>query len=336
MTQDKPDYPKIASFVLTGLALLAVLIKGLLAALFAGFLVYSLVHLLAPALGRNLNSQRSRVVAVALLGTGIVLALSAGIWVIASWFHLDAHGVPTVLQRLADIIETSRSQIPDWLRRHLPDSVESLREMLGAWIREHASEAKLVGEEAGRTVVHLLLGMVIGAMAALYDTTTRRELLPLAKALHQRVRLFHQSFDRIVFAQVRIAALNAVFTGLFLFIALPLAGVRLPLSKTLVVITFIAGLLPVAGNLISNTILVLVALSVSLKVAVASLVFLVVIHKLEYFLNAKIIGSHINAHAWELLTAMLAMEALFGIPGLVAAPVFYAYLKSELAQAGLV
>jgi predicted PurR-regulated permease PerM len=67
-----------------------------------------------------------------------------------------------------------------------------------------------------------------------------------------------------------------------------------------------------------------------------SLLFLVTIHKLEYFLNAKIIGMQINARAWELLGAMLLMEALFGIPGVIAAPVFYAYLKIELANAGLV
>jgi predicted PurR-regulated permease PerM len=53
-------------------------------------------------------------------------------------------------------------------------------------------------------------------------------------------------------------------------------------------------------------------------------------------LNAKIIGAQINAKAWELLTAMLIMEALFGIPGVIAAPVFYAYLKTELLAQGQV
>ena len=72
------------------------------------------------------------------------------------------------------------------------------------------------------------------------------------------------------------------------------------------------------------------------EVALAALAFLIAIHKLEYFLNAKIIGSQINARAWELLAAMLAMESLFGIPGVIAAPVFYAYIKTELTDADLV
>ena len=72
------------------------------------------------------------------------------------------------------------------------------------------------------------------------------------------------------------------------------------------------------------------SLSVSMGTAIASLVFLVVIHKFEYFLNAKIIGGQIESRAWELLLAMLVMEAAFGLPGVIAAPIFYAYVKREL------
>ena len=117
---------------------------------------------------------------------------------------------------------------------------------------------------------------------------------------------------------------------------LPIFHDTLPLSKTLVLVTFIVGLLPVIGNLISNTIIVAVALSVSFPAAVMSLVFLILIHKLEYFLNARIVGGQIEARAWELLIAMLVMEAAFGIPGVVAAPIFYAYIKRELIYLRLV
>ena len=70
--------------------------------------------------------------------------------------------------------------------------------------------------------------------------------------------------------------------------------------------------------------------------AMASLAFLVIIHKLEYFINARIVGSQIEASAWELLLAIVVMEAAFGLPGVVAAPVFYAYLKAELTARGWV
>jgi predicted PurR-regulated permease PerM len=117
---------------------------------------------------------------------------------------------------------------------------------------------------------------------------------------------------------------------------LPLLGIHLPLVKTLIAITFVLGLIPVAGNLISNSIIVIVSLSQSLTVALGSLLYLVVIHKFEYFLNARIVGDQIRARAWELLIVMLMMEAAFGIAGVVAAPIYYAYIKSELRAKNLV
>jgi predicted PurR-regulated permease PerM len=43
-----------------------------------------------------------------------------------------------------------------------------------------------------------------------------------------------------------------------------------------------------------------------------------------------------HAQAWELLLAMLKLEALFGLAGLVSAPVIYAQLKHMLQERGLV
>jgi predicted PurR-regulated permease PerM len=109
-----------------------------------------------------------------------------------------------------------------------------------------------------------------------------------------------------------------------------------PLVKILVAMTFVVGLMPIAGNLISNTAIVIVCLSQGVGLAVISLAYLVIIHKLEYFLNARIIGSHVNARAWELLIAMLVMQAAFGLVGLIAAPIYYTYFKDEFRAKGLV
>ena len=273
---------------------------------------------------------------MASLGALIVLLLTLLIWSAISFFLSDAGSLPVLLKKMADLIEQSRHQIPPWIAAHLPQSAEALQQMLTEWMREHAAQATHLGQETGRTLVHLLIGMVIGAMAALYDTTRVHHYKPLSAALHLRIVRLHEAFRQVVFAQVRIAAINATFTALFLAVALPMLGVHLPFVKTMIAITFIAGLLPVLGNLISNTVIVIVSLSHSLSIAVVALLFLITIHKLEYFLNAKIIGTQINARAWELLTAMLAMEALFGVPGVIAAPVFYAYVKTELSAAGMV
>ena len=158
----------------------------------------------------------------------------------------------------------------------------------------------------------------------------------IAKGISDRVDHLCSAFRRIVFSQLRISALNTFLTAIYLVVILPLTGTDLPLTKTMIAVTFFAGLLPIIGNLISNTVIVLISLSISPLVALGSLTFLVVIHKLEYFANAHIIGTQIRARAWELLIAMLVMESAFGIAGLIAAPIYYAYLKDELTSQKLI
>ncbi len=339
-TPEKFGKIHIASYIIAAVSLLIVLQKGLLAALFAGLLVYSLVHLMTPFLTKRVSGEYARLVAVAALGALTITLLTAAIWGAILFFRSDAGNIQSLLHRLADIIDVSRDQIPSWLRERLPDDADGLREMITIWLREHAVEAKSIGAQAGVTILHLLIGMIIGmiigAMVALHDTVSHSAYLPLASALRERVVNLSIAFQNIVFAQVRIAAINTIITAVFILIILPMAGISLPLSKSLIAITFFAGLLPVVGNLISNTVLVIVSLSHSLHMAVAALLFMVVIHKLEYFLNARIIGSRINARTWELLVVMLVMESLFGVAGVIAAPVFYALLKMELKDRKLV
>lgn len=109
----------------------------------------------------------------------------------------------------------------------------------------------------------------------------------------------------------------------------------MPHAPLLIAITFLFGVVPIAGNLISNTIITFIALSVSLKLAIASLVFLILVHKLEYFLNSTIIGQRIRNPVWLTLIALIVGERLMGIPGLVLAPVVLNYLRVEMLKVEL-
>ena len=68
----------------------------------------------------------------------------------------------------------------------------------------------------------------------------------------------------------------------------------------------------------------------------SALSFLVIIHKLEYFIEAKIIGTEINAKIYEILLAMIMFEILFGIVGLIIAPIVYSFTKTVLINKKLV
>jgi predicted PurR-regulated permease PerM len=181
--------------------------------------------------------------------------------------------------------------------------------------------------------MHALVGMVLGALVSLRSESSPAATAPLARALTTQVRGFSDAFRYVVFAQTRISAVNTFLTVLSLRWATVRSGYP---RQTMILATFVVGLVPIVGNLITNTIIVVISLNHSVRIAICSLLFLVVIHKLEYFVNARLVAGQIKARAWELLIAMLLMESLFGIPGLVVAPIIYAYVKGELSEQGLV
>jgi predicted PurR-regulated permease PerM len=328
---------QVTTQILAAFALIGALRVGLLASLLAGLLVYELVRSLAPRRNSGLVSRRTgKIVIVALLALLIIVGIGAAILGLFALLSSGSESLPILLQKMADVIETARSRLPEWAISSFPADPDELKIALAAWLREHAGQLRSIGQDVWRTLLHVLFGMIIGGLIAVSREAKTAQPGPLAGALTARARLLGAAFRSVVFAQVRISALNTALTGFYLLAVVPLIATPLPLTKTIIAVTFIAGLLPVIGNLISNTVIVVVSLSVSPLLAIASLTFLVLIHKLEYFVNARVMGTQIRAQAWELLAAMLVMDSVFGVPGLIAAPVYYAYLKNELSARRLI
>ncbi|MCI3206266.1 MULTISPECIES: hypothetical protein [Pandoraea] len=335
-TPDRNFWVELASYVFAAVALWLILSIHLLSAVLAGMVVYQLVHLLGPRLQLRISSERARLVAVALLSAVIVALMTALVFGVITFFRSDAGHLEHINGKMMEALEQARAQLPMWLTDRLPADSQDIHDAMTGFLKDHTQEVSFVGKEALNSLVHIIIGLVLGALVALSTIRPVQHMRPLAAALTRRVTLFGDAFRRIVFAQLKISAINTLFTAIFLIAILPLFGVHLPLRKTMIVVTFVVGLLPVVGNLISNTFIVVLGLSMSLYVAISALVFLIVIHKLEYFLNARIVGTQIQSRAWELLLAMIVLEAAFGLPGLVAAPIYYGYLKSELAEKELV
>lgn len=331
------DYPTYASYLIAAGLLAAAIFLHLIPALFSGMLVFSLIERLAPLAARHFSKTTSRMVATALIGSLMVAAVSLGALLLYGYLKSNgSSGLVMLWDKLATVVEGANAILPAWIVARLPDSADQFQSLASTWLHEHSAELQGVGKEASVALVHVLIGGIIGAMVAVSASREERDGRPLAVALRQRVVAFRLAFERVFVGQGKISLINTSCTAVYLLLVLPALGFHLPFIKTMLAITLVVGLLPVVGNLISNTVIVLVSASVSFNAALASLAFLVVLHKAEYFLGAKILGHQIQAKAWEMLLAMLLMEAAFGLPGMAAAPVFYAYLKGELTEHGLV
>jgi predicted PurR-regulated permease PerM len=139
----------------------------------------------------------------------------------------------------------------------------------------------------------------------------------------RRFSTLYRSFVTVMGAQIIISAVNTLLTGIFVF------AVKLPYAVVVVGVTFLCGLLPVVGNLMSNTLVVAIGFTVSPRMALFALIFLVVIHKLEYLLNSTIVGWRIRNPLWLTLLALIVGEGLLGVPGMILAPVVLNYVRLE-------
>lgn len=325
-----------ASFLMITALVLGALQFHMIGACVAGFLIYSLTHRLSDRLERRFHwSHHGRTVAVVglvLLFTLLVGSLGLGLL----HFFRDDQRLSALMLSLADVLTRARASLPAMLANHIPDSMETLKEHAVVMLRTNQGRLSTMGMEGLHSAGHLLIGLIGGAMVSFARFSPPDAYRPLSAALLVRFSRLRIAFDKVVLAQLRISLINTGLTAVYLLVLLPLFGVHLPLATTMVAFTFGVGLLPVVGNLISNVAIVLLSLGVSMHAAIASLVFLILIHKLEYFLNARIIGHNVQAAAWEMILVMMGMEVMFGISGVIAAPVLYAYVKAELLAAGLI
>lgn len=328
-----PRLVTTAAQVLALLLCLLTLCYGLLPGLLAVCLGYMATQALTHSrrLGRFKPAPfwaATVVIVLPLLALALVLANAQGMLVgaVAQYEALLHHLARTVLE--------IRQKLPPNLAAHLPDELIAAQAWLASYLQSQARALTGWGSAGLQGGLLAYVGLVIGAL--MVGTPAVGQPAPLRAAMRTRAAHFIQAFRQIVVAQFWIAAFNAVCTALFLFAALPLFDVFIPYSGMLVALTFFAGLIPIVGNLLCNGVLTLAGVSVAPTVGLACLMFLIAIHKFEYVINAKVVGQRTQMGVWELLSVMFVAEAIFGPAGLVAAPLFYAYLKKELVAARLV
>ena len=268
------------------------------------------------------------------------LALILFIVVVAGIATAAAYLTRAAFLALPDVADTSIPSASAWAQKRqieLPfTDFESLREVVMDTLKEEAHYLRNVAHFAGSTtaaLVFTVIGIVVaGSLFLKTGLDPYRGTHPVKNNLYSicydevstRFRDFYRSFATVMGAQITISLINTILTAIFVF------AVRLPYAPLVIAITFLCGLVPIVGNLVSNTIIVFIALTVSLKLAIGALVFLVGIHKLEYFLNSKIIGDRIRNPVWLTLIALIIGERLMGIPGLILAPVVLNYLRVEM------
>ena len=241
---------------------------------------------------------------------------------------LSGEDITELVTTISETLNNSRHLFPKEIVSNIPESIFELKKLLVENIKNNLSSIAIVSKTVLNLLLQITVGWLIGILASCHN---KKDNLPIfAETWYLIWKNLLEAFRFVVFAQVKVASFNSLIIAIFLFIVCPILDWNIPYPKTLVILTFVCGLLPIIGNLISNSISFLLALTTSLPAALTVLGLLMLIHKGEYLIISKSLGSNIDSGIWELLIVLFAGEILFGFGGMVFAPILYAYCKKEL------
>ena len=328
------------SYLLMATFLVVAFTYHLMLTFVSGITLYLIVTHCYKALAPKMRSNWAHNLTLLALIIVLLLVLGGIAFGIYSAVKTGHSNLQDIGDDVMKILQEIRTYLPASIVGYIPDDFLVVKEKMLTTMKNSSGHIFEVTGHSIKALAHVLIGLFLGAIVAFsflhHDKKPQENTKPLHDELIKRLSLFTEVFKKVMSAQVKISAINTALTAIYLLIILPLCGVHLPYAKTLVLLTFIVGLIPVLGNLITNSLIFLISLTVAFKIALASIIFLIVVHKLEYYINAKIVGSKIKTTIWELLIAMLVMETFFGVIGVALAPVIYGYLKEELKRKELI
>ena len=336
----RPSSLEIAAWSLIAALVAYALMMHMVSALISGLALYLVLDRLAQSMSRHIPGMAARttaVIIVTLAGGGIIVGATA-LSISFLQHHVDT--IPAMMRQMADILRSTRLWLGGYGRSIIPEfmtDAETIKVGMVDWLKKHADTLNIAGRTFSIGLLHVAMGMLLAIVVFFRHVTHHDERArgPLAMYLTEKVDRFANVFSRIASAQIKVSLFNTFITATYLLVLL-LLGRQIPFMTTLIVVTFLFGLVPIVGNIVTNAVLVILSLGVSGGTAIVSLVFVLALSKLQYLLTSRLVGNEVDSQAWEILFAIIVGEAAFGIAGVVMAPIVYAFIKEELRARALV
>ncbi len=182
--------------------------------------------------------------------------------------------------------------------------------------KHYAGSALSAASAIGHFFVHVLIGFILALVYTLEEEELRAFWSRVdARSLGGTLArwLGHVADATIVTVQLQLIV--AVFNTVTTLPVLLLLGV--PNVGALMLLIFVSALVPVIGNVVSGTILSLLAYQQQGWLGVGLFVGLTfVLHKIEsYYLSPRLTARHVKIPGFLLIVSLIACEQLFGFKG---------------------
>lgn len=312
--------PRKIAFALFGCLIASCVFLHLGSAMVAGLFSFMILDLTYRKLAPHTRKLTARWLSI------FVFVLVAGIfsWLVAAFIKL-------AFSRLPVIIGDAIPKMDELMGRYgvdLPfENVREFRLVVLEALKENAQSLTKTGGLLTKSFFQIAVG-IFAAILCFGGTPVKEEKESLyaqvSLDLAERVRLFMTGFEKVFGSQFLISLVNTTLTAAYLLI------MDLPYVYFLCLTTFLLGMLPILGTLLSSALIVAAGLILSPQTAFVSLGYLIVIHKLQLFIYSHVIGFSTNMPIWQVLVGVLFGEAVMGIPGIILAPALMYYVREEM------
>ena len=314
--------PRLASFLIFAAIAVAVIYLHAGSMLLAGLFSYIILDLTHRKIKPFASPMLTRWATLAVF----IVAATALSLTFASFFKVAIRKAPELVDRVLP-------KINDFAADHglsLPiGTADDIKPAVLNALKSNAGALTKAGSLLTKDFLRLLVAVIVAVLCFLSPGPPRsaRNLADLlAIEFDARVVSFLKSFDLVMLAQVLVSAVNTLMIAVFAFAA------GLPSPQFVILATFVLGIIPVAGLIAANVILLAAALAVSLKTLVAAAIFVFVIHHFLYLLTGRVIGARTKLPMWQVLLGLLVGEMVMGIAGMLLAPAVLHYVREELAS----
>ena len=253
MTTYTFNLPREAATAVFVVCLLLALTLHAVPALLAGLLAFVLTRgLLGILRTRDLYKKlRSHeFIASFVVGLGSIAVLGIiGILVVRL---LEGESLRAFSLKVAETITQVKHFLPPALAEYVPESLFEMRELASDTLKEHVNAVAGFGSGILRSLLLTVIGWITGVLAAVSITvvpTDEARHSVFYRTWHRHWSMLSTAFKNVAWAQTKIAAINATLTGVYLLAVMPALGWHLPYVKTLILATFLFGLLPVVGKI---------------------------------------------------------------------------------------
>ncbi|WP_063752456.1 AI-2E family transporter [Streptomyces sp. NRRL S-350] len=302
-----------AYLVVDVLARVELLVTALFVALVITSVLRPLVDLLARVMPRPL---------------GVLLALLCTVAVVGGVLTLVGTNVASDWSRLSDELRGGLGRIDRWATGapfHLrPGTVTDLRSKIGAFVSAHRAALVSTALSSAGRAVELITGLALAVFCSVFFlhsgdrmwSWAEQQLPARSRTVWDHAgRAAWRTFAGYTRGVLIVAATNAVLVGI------ALAILRVPLVLPLMVLEFVAALVPLVGSPIALAIASVVALAARGPViALLVLALIVIIGQIEgHLLHPLVLGWSVRIHPVVIALSVAGGAVLAGILGAVVA-----------------